>query len=137
MGFKMKGWSPFEKDLFKGKTTKVEKENQDSLALEEAKKKMSKWELADYEKIQRHNYHPDGTPREVPINKKWEKQPDGEYKLVSKVRGKSTGKTSKTPAAPDWSKPSTKSHPRVYYNPSTKKRHRSKWLGYKPKSEGN
>ena len=29
MGFKMKGWSPFEKDLFKGKTTKVEKENQD------------------------------------------------------------------------------------------------------------
>ena len=133
MAFKMNGWSAFTKtkDLFKGKTTKVEKEKQDSLALEEAKKKMSKWALADYEKIQRHNKDI------IPINKKWEKQPDGEYKLVSKVRGKSTGKTSKTPAVPDWSKPSTKSHPRVYYNPSTKKRHRSKWFGYKPKSEGN
>ena len=137
----MKGWSAFAKngsgdkkkkrEFFKGDgLTKEERDKQRALEIEEAKKKMSKWERADYEKIQRHRYYPDGTPRKVPINKKWEKQPDGEYKLVAKTRGRSTGKTSKTPATPDWSKPSSRSHPYSYYNPWKKKIYRSKYFGW-------
>ena len=120
MAFKMNGWSAFTKEKdwkihLKGKTTKAEKEKQDSLALEEAKKKMSKWELADYEKIQREKYHPTGVPRYVPRNKKWEKQPDGEYKLVAKTRGRSTGKTSETQKIKDPSKRPKKRFKKPYW----------------------
>ena len=87
MAFKMSGWSPFEKDLFKGKTTKAEKEKQDSLALEEAKKKWTKQSLWEYEKIKKHNER---------VIAPWEKRKDG--KIVPRFRGKSISKTSKTKA---------------------------------------
>jgi len=96
MAFKMTGWSAFTKQTDDKKIKDLlgsvnispeERERLRALKIEEAKKKMSKWELADYEKIQREKYHSTGVPRYLPRNKKWERQPDGKLKMVSKTRG--------------------------------------------------
>ena len=108
MAFKMNGWSAFTKkiDLFKGKGTKAEKDKEYAEMIERSKKTWSKQRLIDYERIQR-----------------WQKNNPSERKIA---KGKGTGKLNKAPLTGE--KVTSK---RSYYNPTTKKVHRSNWLGWK------
>ena len=89
MAFKMKGWSPFNKefnkDLFEGKSTKAK----DKAAYEEEKKKWNKQYVDYLERIKKHN---EG------VVAPWEKWDDELGKPVPRFRGKSISKTSKTKA---------------------------------------
>ena len=104
----MNGWSAFTKkiDLFKGTTTKAKEDKKHAEWLEEEKKTWSKQQLIDHEKIKRHN----------------ERNPS-QRKIA---KGKGTGKLNKAPLTGE--KLTSK---RSYYNPTTKKVHRSNWLGWK------
>ena len=108
MAFKMNGWSAFTKkiDLFKGKGTKAEKDKEYAEMIERSKKTWSKQRLIDYERIQR-----------------WQKNNPSERKIA---KGKGAGKLSETPLTGE-----RVTSKRSYYNPITKKVHRSNWLGWK------
>ena len=94
-------------DLFKGKTTKAEKDREYAEMIERSKKTWSKQRLIDYERTQR-----------------WRKNHPSERKIA---KGKTTDKLlSKKPLT---GKRVTSE--RSYYNPITKRVHRSNWVGWK------
>ena len=91
-----------KKKFFKGKSTKAK----DEAAFEEEKKTWSKRRLIDHEWIKRQQ---EDNPSQRKI-----------------AKGKGTGKLNKAPLTGE--KVTSK---RSYYNPITKKVHRSNWLGWK------
>ena len=93
-------------DFFKGKTTKAKKDKEYAEMIERSKKTWSKQRLIDYERYQR-----------------WKKNNPSERKIA---KGKSAGKLSKTPLTGE-----RVTSKRSYYNPITKKVHRSNWFGWK------